>query len=422
MRAPIANWKGRFGCILILLALLGACAYGWRQWRLAHPDRSHVMTALTQNMRTHCVGRLLIDLPEGSTWKPDASGATIGGVKISVVTEMSHEQFKQLVGKRWQEIRELKADNYGNSYRRPSERFGNPEENGFVFAYQYEGVEGLAEDDETVIERVFHTAEGYYWADGTLFKLGPALNGQEKIAALLPRLYARKADEIPFSPGLCLNGGFVRGYYDLGESEEVSWGFSLPRNMGIAVRHTKVSTPATSLFQRERESRDEAAAYLSALLTPEETFKEHLFRQATRQVGELRGEELIVGSVEDTGVDKYVTSIDGIWEYTGKGAPSFQPQIKLILDTPSFLTTYIPSPAGGFPKWEDTPDGPTEAEFFEVWDTVVASVRFRPGALTPPPLKPDPAPPISREQAEADQRFLDDFIASRPGGAGKPSK
>jgi hypothetical protein len=400
--------------------LLGACAYGWRQWRLAHPDRSHEMTALTQNMRTHCVGRLLIDLPEGSTWKPDASGATIGGIKLAVETDIRQERFKERVEKRWREVEAIKLDNYRKRYVRPSERH-DPTANAAVFLYEFEYIDG-PNLQGVWSKDLFYQVEGYYWADGTLFKLGPALNGQEKIAALLPRLYARKADEIPFSPGLCLNGGFVRGYYDLGESEEVSWGFSLPRNMGIAVRHTKVSTPATSLFQRERESRDEAAAYLSALLTPEETFKEHLFRQATRQVGELRGEELIVGSVEDTGVDKYVTSIDGIWEYTGKGAPSFQPQIKLILDTPSFLTTYIPSPAGGFPKWEDTPDGPTEAEFFEVWDAVVASVRFRPGALTLPPLKPAPAPPISREQAEADQRFLDDFIASRPGGAGKPSE
>ncbi|WP_269961905.1 T6SS immunity protein Tli4 family protein [Pseudomonas citronellolis] len=397
--------------------LLGACAYGWRQWRLAHPDRSHEMTALTQNLRTHCVGRLLIDLPEGSTWKPDASGATIGGIKLAVETDISQEWFKDYIEQRWQEI-EAKKSRSKRYVQRSAERT-SPLTNSAVFTYGFRRVEG-PDVDGVYRNNIFHDAEGYYWVDGTLFKLGPALNGQEKIAALLPRLYARKADEIPFSPGLCLNGGFVRGYYDLGESEEVSWGFSLPRNMGIAVRHTKVSTPATSLFQRERESRDEAAAYLSALLKPEETFKEHLFRQATRQVGELRGEELIVGSVEDTGVDKYVTSIDGIWEYTGKGAPSFQPQIKLILDTPSFLTTYIPSPAGGFPKWEDTPDGPTEAEFFEVWDTVVASVRFRPGALTPPPLKPAPAAPISREQAEADQRFLDDFIASRPGGAGKP--
>ena len=112
MRAPIASWKGRFGCILILLALLGACAYGWRQWRLAHPDRSHVMTALTQNMRTHCVGRLLIDLPEGSTWKPDASGATIGGIKLAVETDIRQERFKERVEKRWREVEAIKLDNY----------------------------------------------------------------------------------------------------------------------------------------------------------------------------------------------------------------------------------------------------------------------------------------------------------------------
>ncbi|MDF3841525.1 hypothetical protein P3W55_07345, partial [Pseudomonas citronellolis] len=180
------------------------------------------MTALTQNMRTHCVGRLLIDLPEGSTWKPDASGATIGGIKLAVETDIRQERFKERVEKRWREVEAIKLDNYRKRYVRPSERH-DPTANAAVFLYEFEYIDG-PNLQGVWSKDLFYQVEGYYWADGTLFKLGPALNGQEKIAALLPRLYARKADEIPFSPGLCLNGGFVRGYYDLGESEEVSWG------------------------------------------------------------------------------------------------------------------------------------------------------------------------------------------------------
>lgn len=110
--------------LLILVAtvvLFAACTYGWRQWRLAHPDRSHVMTALTQNMRTHCVGRLLIDLPEDSTWGPNASGATIGGIKLAVETDMSHEQFKDYIEQRWQEI-EAKKSSSKRYVQRPAER------------------------------------------------------------------------------------------------------------------------------------------------------------------------------------------------------------------------------------------------------------------------------------------------------------
>ncbi|NTX90445.1 MULTISPECIES: T6SS immunity protein Tli4 family protein [unclassified Pseudomonas] len=372
------------------------------------------MTVLTQNMRTHCVGRLLIDLPEGSAWEPNASGATIGNIKLSVVTDTSLEQFQDLVEQRWKEVRETKKDDYGNPYRSPSESFGNLER-GFVFAYQHETVDGLADDDETVIKRIFHTAEGYYWDAGTLFKLGPVLNGKQGITDLLPRLHARKPDETPLQPGLCLNGAFVSGYYDFNESEQVSWSFSLPRNIGITIRHTKVSAPATSLFQRELESRGEAEAYIAAFLKPGDTFEEHLFRKAIRQVGELPGEELVAGSVENTGVDKYETFIGATWGYPGQGSPSLLPKIELSSGTPRFLTTYIPSPAGGFPRPEDTPDGPTEAEFFEVWDAVVGNIRFRPDALISSPPPPPSAPlPISRKQAEEDQRALDDFIASHP--------
>ena len=417
MRAPIASWKGQFGCILILLALLGACAYGWRQWRLAHPDRSHVMTALTQNMRTHCVGRLLIDLPEGSTWKPDASGATIGGIHLAVETDISHERFKDYVEQRWQEI-EAKKSSSKRYVQRTAER-SSPLSNSTVFTYGFRRVEG-PDVDGVYRKNIFHDAEGYYWIDGALFKLGPTLNGEEKIAELLPRLRARKADEVPSSPGLCLNGAFVMGYYDLAESEQITGNFNLPYDLGLRIEHTLVHEPAGSLFQRDKESLGEAAAYMAATMSTDDFYDDHKFRWAKLRAGELDGEEGVVGAIQGTKSTGYETSIGGVWEYPGLGKPSPRPMVNIKLNVPDIRTTYIPSPAGGFPKPQDVSQGPTEAEFFEVWDAVVASVRFRPGALTPPPLKPDPAPPISREQAEADQRFLDDFIASRPGGAGKP--
>ncbi|KWR74502.1 T6SS immunity protein Tli4 family protein [Pseudomonas sp. PI1] len=398
--------------------LLGACAYGWRQWRLAHPDRSHEMTALTQNMRTHCVGRLLIDLPEGSTWKPDASGATIGGIKLAVETDIRQERFKERVEKRWREVEAIKLDNYRKRYVRPSERH-DPTANAAVFLYEFEYIDG-PNLQGVWSKDLFYQVEGYYWADGTLFKLGPALNGQEKIAELLPRLRARKADEVPSSPGLCLNGAFVMGYYDLAESEQITGNFNLPYDLGLRIEHTLVHEPAGSLFQRDKESLGEAAAYMAATMSTDDFYDDHKFRWAKLRAGELDGEEGVVGAIQGTKSTGYETSIGGVWEYPGLGKPSPRPMVNIKLNVPDIRTTYIPSPAGGFPKPQDVSQGPTEAEFFEVWDAVVASVRFRPGALTPPPLKPDPAPPISREQAEADQRFLDDFIASRPGGAGKP--
>ncbi|WP_269962546.1 T6SS immunity protein Tli4 family protein [Pseudomonas citronellolis] len=398
--------------------LLGACAYGWRQWRLAHPDRSHEMTALTQNMRTHCVGRLLIDLPEGSTWKPDASGATIGGIKLAVETDIRQERFKERVEKRWREVEAIKLDNYRKRYVRPSERH-DPTANAAVFLYEFEYIDG-PNLQGVWSKDLFYQVEGYYWADGTLFKLGPALNGQEKIAALLPRLYARKADEIPFSPGLCLNGGFVRGYYDLGESEEVSWGFSLPRMLGLVIRHTAVRSPMQPLLERNREAEREMAAFVARILAQSNVVAGNtVYRQAARSEGAMDGQEYAMGGTQEENPASFKTNVAAEWAFPGAGLPSPQPSVAVSMGS-TFRTSSKPLSLGAFPEAQDTPDGPTEAEFFEVWDAVVASVRFRPGALTPPPLKPAPAPPTSREQAEADQRFLDDFIASRPGGAGKP--
>ncbi|WP_082033888.1 T6SS immunity protein Tli4 family protein [Pseudomonas sp. PI1] len=377
------------------------------------------MTALTQNLRTHCVGRLLIDLPEGSTWKPDASGATIGGIKLAVETDISQERFKDYIEQRWQEI-EAKKSRSKRYVQRSAERT-SPLTNSAVFTYGFRHVEG-PDVDGVYRNNIFHDAEGYYWADGTLFKLGPALNGQEKIAALLPRLYARKADEIPFSPGLCLNGGFVRGYYDLGESEEVSWRFSLPRMLGLVIRHTAVRSPMQPLLERNREAEREMAAFVARILAQSNVVAGNtVYREAARSEGAMDGQEYAMGGTQEENPASFKTNVAAEWAFPGAGLPSPQPSVAVSMGS-TFRTSSKPLSLGAFPEAQDTPDGPTEAEFFEVWDAVVASVRFRPGALTPPPLKPAPAPPTSREQAEVDQRALDDFIASRPGVSGKPSE
>lgn len=379
------------------------------------------MSELTRNMQTYCVGRLLIDLPAGTTWKPQASGAQLGNMALSVITGVSRAQYDELLDKRWQEVQAFKIDNNGKAYLRPSERIATAD-GGAVFAYEFEHVEGLAEDDETVIQQLFHQAEGYLWRDGTLFKVTPSLNSKDAIQQLFPRLHARAADDIPSRPGLCLSGAFVDGAYDLahGEQEEVSWAFDLPRNLGVVVRHAMVWKPGQSVLERRREADKESAGLIARMLAdPGVVAGRHEYRAAKRIVGDLAGEEYVMGGTEGEGPQEFKTNIGGEWDFVGQGAPRPLPSINVSMDT-TYLTSQKPPSLGGFPGSDEVKEGPTETEFFEVWDAIIDSLRFRPGALTPPPSggkphnspsSPSPVASIQSGKPGTDDYALEEFLA-----------
>ena len=367
---------------LLGLVVLIACSQGWRRWQLAHPDRSHTMTALTQDMRTYCVGRLLIDLPQHTTSKSRSSGARIGDLNLSVTTGVSREQFDQMVEKRWLEVQGLKGR--GVRYLSiPAEHF-EPIPGSAIFAYGFRKADG-PDVNGVWGSNIFHDAEGYFWEHGTLFEIKQNLNGKDEIAKLLPRLRARALDEIPSQPGLCLNGAFISGFYDMQERENLLWAFKLPRNMGLVVKHNRVGRPQPSLLERNSEAEQEMAAFIARVLSqPGVEAGREVYRAAARSVQGLDGEEYSMGGAEKKSANSFTTNIAAEWEFPGQGLPIAVPNISLSLGS-TYRTSQRPASLGAFPNHEDAPNGPTEAEFFEVWDAVINSVRIRPHALTPPP-------------------------------------
>jgi hypothetical protein len=403
--------------VFVFLAL-GACIYGWHQWRLTHPDRSYAMSELTQNMQTHCVGRLLIDLPAGTTWTPHASGAQLGDVTLSVTTGVSQREFLEQVERRWKEVEARQSNS--EDIKRPAER-SSPLDNSAVFTYGFRHADG---PDFYGVWRndINYDAEGYFWRDGTLFKIKPQLNGTEEIAKLLPRLHARATDEIPKNPGICLSGAFVEGYYDLadGEQEDVNWGFVLPRKLGVVVRHALVWTPGLPMLEKRRESDIEVAGLIARLLSePGVVAGRKEYRAAKRVVGDLAGEEYVMAGTEGEGPHEFKTNAGGEWDFVGRGTPTPLPSINLAMDT-TYLTSQKPSSLGDFPNAENVSGGPTEAEFFEIWDAIINSVRFRPGALTPPPTgkkppssptNPNPVTSIHNPKPGTDDYSMEEFLA-----------
>lgn len=107
------------------------------------------------------------------------------------------------------------------------------------------------------------------------------------------------------------------------------------------------------------------------------------YRTGARTIRNLAGEEYVMGGTEGLNAQSFKTNIGGEWAYPGRGGTHAQPSIDLGMDT-TFITARRPSSLGGFPDPEDAPGVLTEAEFFEVWDAVIASVRPRPIVLAQP--------------------------------------
>ncbi|MNQ33660.1 hypothetical protein D3C85_470940 [compost metagenome] len=396
---------------LIVVIAVGACAIGWRYWRLSYSEPIFAMTSLTKDMKTLCVGRILVDLPASTTWEARASGARVGNAQVSSQTGVSREQFEVLKEQRWREI-QLSKSPTGEEPLHAPERF-SPDADSVIFSYGFESIEG-PDAFGVYGRRVVYDAQGFKWSNGTLVEFRPQLDGREQIAGLMGRIRARGRDEIPNQPGLCLDGIFVAGYYDFSEREEVSWNFDLPFAQSMRVEVTRVSSPATSFFERDRKSLAEWADFIANAVKPGQTYSSHYYRKNERNVGGLVGDEVIGGEVEGQAAHGYSTAIHGLWEFPGNGPAAPAPKISITMGTPTFETTYVPSPAGGFPRPEDTPDGPLAQDFFEIWDAVISSVRVRPIALAQPPKVTPPAPRITSEQAELDRKSLDAFIAGLP--------
>lgn len=369
------------------------------------------MTSLTKDMKTLCIGRILMDVPAGKTLEPKASWARIGGANVSSVSGVDRAQFEALVESRWRALQDLKTAS-GKAPLYPPEKF-NPRADSVVFSYGFKRIDG-PDAFGVYGSRIFYDAQGFQWLDGTLVEFSPQLHGKEEIIDLMGRTRARGTEEIPNQPGLCLDGLFIAGYYAQAHTESTAWLLELPRGLRARVDVTQVEAPAKSYFERDRESLVAWADFIANAVKPGETYAGHHYRKGQRDVGGLVGDEEVSGEVEGNEKFGYGTEIGGLWEYPGDGPAAPAPQIRITMRTPRLETTYVPTPAGGFPRPEDTPDGPFAEEFFEIWDAMIGSVRLRPVALTKVPRVESPASRISPEQAERDRQRLDAFIAGLP--------
>ncbi|KVU67591.1 hypothetical protein WK73_25640 [Burkholderia ubonensis] len=348
---------------LVVLPLLIAAACGRQPVQLTEQEKRNV-SKLTENLKTHCVGRYLIEMPADVLIYGDAR---IQGVMIKS-DAMSHEAYRQEIANRKAELRATKSiDAYPYLYA--DDQVDGPDTHYFIYR-------GNLSDGPA--NRVF---EAYKWDHGYRFKLGiegsdflhpdqtqdpivqqiPVKNDvPEKttlIFDLVKRLRWRADNEIPSEPGLCFPTAFLPG--KAGEKEVAGAQFVLVSNRDVSIgieSNSGIREPNTLLQRGEEINRD-----LKAI-------GGRTIRKGAVTLQKINAEEWLFTGKTDSGVQ----GTKCLLEANSMTSSAQSPLLMLDLDagsTNAFMQDHIESASM------------SEGEAVALWDAVSRTLRPRPNAF-----------------------------------------
>ena len=405
---------------LIILALAILCIAGvWRYMeyhRMQNPNRTHPPMEITANPRTFCIGRTLIDLPQGLYPDDPAiasliqSSATLDGVRIEARPNVALEEFNAIVASRWAEAQAYTHNANRNPYVKPSQR-QQVKENGWILAFNHREIRSNVREENGVLvhdKRIYYDAEGYLWDKGTMFTMKDSgVRVSEKITDLIQRSRFHNVAETPTEAGVCFNGGFIQTYCS-NRAEDYSWqlelpAFSLLLKMGTDIRETPLLERNAQRISPTHSSSDDYT-----------THKGMTQRAAQRPDDALPAEEIVWTTTTYNNHDhpkKYTSGVLALWEFNGRPKPDPKPYVVAEYRM-AYESTERPNNLGDYPNQTANSTYPSKEEFFALWDAIMSTIRFYPGALTPAPeqQKPEPPPMPSARQIQQDQRALDDFL------------
>ena len=403
------------------MALAILCIAGlWRYMeyhRMQNPNRTHPPMEITASPRTFCIGRTLVDLPQGLYPDDPAiaplirSSAILDGVRIEARPNVALEEFNAIVANRWAEVQTYTHNANTNPYVKPSQR-QQVRDNGWILAFNHEEIKSnvryIGNGQNTFEIKIYYDAEGYFWDKGTMFTMADSgVQIVEEMTDLMQRSRFNKADEVPQETGICLNGGFIQIYY-MSKTESYSWRLELPAfNLSFAEEGR-----AAEKSMLENEFKEISPTYSEKDDYSALTGTAH--RAAKRPDDPLPGEEVILTSTTyntDARPREYASEVAALWDYQGRPKPDPKPALGATLGF-KHKSTHTPGTLGDYPMPTPGSSYPTKEEFFALWDAIIGSIRFYPGALTPAPeqTKPEPPPLPSARQIQQDQRALDDFL------------
>jgi len=375
----VKPWWRRGPALLIAGVVVAGLTISWaagavRQRTAAQLDNEKV-ARMTRKMKTVCIGRFLIDLPDETRFELRAP--RIHGLDISSFDEpeadfrvrLAQREAKlratpdRLGGdKNLETVREVKTDNgvVGKIFFHSRTVTEGTQANGLELErYRYEGI---------AIEAMVH-------GDGVSFALAANDYNPDNIENL-PRLVAKLVpnphNQIPTEPGFCIDRAWFRDPLTADQREEVMMSAQLPNHPDfefLAIMAAGNKPTSQSLIERTADS--------DAALSLGEKMRISNLRAAPRMIGGITGDEVVTRVAEMNDTVGYTFW----WEVPGTADNVLVPHFVFQMST-------------GEGNNEPVPTSLSEDAAMALWDKISSSIRLRPAEPSKPVAAEPPPTPL----------------------------
>lgn len=329
-----------------------------------------IAKALTQKMMTVCVGRFLLDLPEGA--EISFAPARVASVTVEVQPNYSEAKYMAELGQREQVLSQQR-----NAYDKPSlEKKAHGSAVNFssmIFYYGREkplseiqfGQKVAGAEDSISVE-----AYGLYNSFLYKFKAEHLLSPRfdDHVLNLVKQFEARSMDSVPNQPGFCTENGLIHDPLPDGNTESITMFASLKGHPDLAIRlNTSVN------LKRLQESLLERDAKNDVKLENRNSVK--TFRRQHRALNGIDGEEVLDKFKEANGTSAHMF----MWAGMGNLKDVLAPKVTLELET------------GIGRPGQPVNSSLSDDAVLELWDRITTSIRLRPTSVAPKNAQADTA-------------------------------
>lgn len=345
---------GRGALIILFTALVGVGTWVTGQQVRNVRDTSAV-AHMTAKVKTVCVGRYLVDVPEHADIS--LSGEMITGFRIKTVEETEPDFHARLAAREAElRARGTNGGRGGEGGLIEARNIQSPRLVGRSLIYGRSRGYLMARDKRIDMESV--SVEVHVHMGDLTFTL--SAEGTDEASAkeaetLLERLRPRGEDEIPGVPGFCIwRGVFVEPLPEH-KNEHAVFHLGLPDHpdMGLALSSIAGGHTDEGLLAR--------AAVTDAEASPDEILRVTKLRSGKRSVNGIEGEEVL----ERVRELNFTTTYGFMWEALGVSDDPLQANLLLNME------------AGTNPRPGGKPVGSSlhEDAVMEVWDRISSSIR-----------------------------------------------
>lgn len=345
-------------------------------WAVGAVRDTYKVGKMTDKMKTMCVGRMLIDLPQEA--RVEVYGGWIDGFDINA-SEESDGAFRARVAAREAEIRAT-PDRLGGNKNLESVREVKTDSGltGKMFVHGRYVHESTANKGTDGIEHFRYEGvalDAYVHGHGISIDVTAKEYMPEHIDdlyKLVSQLVANPGNRIPTEPGFCIDLAYVRDPLTAEQGERVMLRAGLPGHPDLGIHFDTIagSKPdPQGLIERDDASHARAPAFVNVRFSR--------LRAAPRTIGGFTGDELVQRVLEENFSIVYGFE----WEVIGKKDDVFTPDITLEMKTGSSIDGPVPSSLA-------------QPAALALWDKISSSVRVRPTQAPKVSAAEPPAAPL----------------------------